>query len=67
MRRLLLLAAAGIALSAVPAQAQYLVDGCGYGDWTVAQVTLAGREIAHVCTNERPPTPTICVPCLFQK
>lgn len=68
MRRLLLLAAAAIAVSAVPAQADYLLKTCGSGDYTVAEVTVADREVAEVCTSESPSRIIgryICLPCLF--
>lgn len=61
MRRLLL-AAVAVASFAVPAgtaNASFLVNGCGSGDWTVAQVVVAGREIAQVCTD-RPPVVITC-------
>lgn len=62
MRRFFLATAAAVALSAFPAasaDASFLVDGCGSGDWTVAQVVVAGREIAQVCTD-RPPVVIYC-------
>lgn len=66
MRRLLLLAAAALAVSAVPAQAQYLVQTCGSGDYTVAEVTVANREVAHVCTSDDPLAflDKFCVQCI---
>jgi adenine deaminase len=62
VRRLLLLAVAAAAVSAVPANA-YLLNGCQSGDWTVADVVVAGREIAQVCTSDEPVLNWTCRIC----
>ena len=56
MRRFLLLPVLGLAFAAtaVPAQAQYLVQGCAAGDYRVIDVEAAGRELVEVCTDEDP-------------
>ena len=56
MRRLLLLVpAAAIALSAVPAGAAYLLgSGCADDDYRVVDLTVAGRELVEVCTDDNP-------------
>ncbi|HEV2891690.1 MAG TPA: hypothetical protein VGX28_15060 [Frankiaceae bacterium] len=54
MRRLLLIPAAAVALSCAPAANAYLYNGCQPGDWTVADVVVAGREVAQVCASENP-------------
>lgn len=55
MRRLLVAVSAVAAFAGVvPAAHAYLYNGCQPGDWTVANVVVAGTEVAHVCTTDRP-------------
>ncbi|HEV2891689.1 MAG TPA: hypothetical protein VGX28_15055 [Frankiaceae bacterium] len=55
MRRLLVLAAVTAAFAGVaPAANAYLYNGCQPGDWTAANVVVAGREVAQVCTSQNP-------------
>ncbi|HEV2891687.1 MAG TPA: hypothetical protein VGX28_15045 [Frankiaceae bacterium] len=68
MRRIIVLAAVAAAFAGIsaPAANAYLVNGCQSGDWTAANVVVAGREVAQVCTSENPVTTIsklICLPC----
>ena len=53
MRRLLALTVLTVAVSAVPASAQYLLStGCDEGDWQVVEVSSGGAEVVEVCSSE---------------
>ena len=70
MRRFLLLPVLAVAFAApaVPANA-YLISGCASGDYQVVDLTVAGRELVEVCTDESPVTTIsklVCLPCIVK-
>jgi hypothetical protein len=55
---MLVLAAVAAAFAGVtPAANANFYNGCQDGDYVVADVTAAGREVAQVCTSDSPTKP----------
>ncbi|HEV2891686.1 MAG TPA: hypothetical protein VGX28_15040 [Frankiaceae bacterium] len=69
MRRILVVAAVAAAFAgSVPAANAYLVSGCQSGDWSAANVVVAGVEVVQVCMDHNPlrDVVTVCLPCIVK-